>query len=160
MKGFRNDRWALVIPPCFATQQSAKNQAATKERVSVDALLAHEADAEHMGRVEAMIEVAIRAIRKARKLPHCKHLDPEQLDEAERVMVRGAQALLKAKGRQRETGVYGLDASDRAAIQAMDEWHGALSARGAIPRAVWIGALSDAVHNVGRIVIPSLETTQ
>lgn len=160
MKGFRDNRWALVSPPTFAMQQEAKNRMATLERKAVDALLEHRATEEDIGRLEQMAECGIRAIRKARKLPHCRHLDQDQLGEAERAMQRGAHAIHRAVERQKATGVYGLDALDRQCIQDFDAWYGAMTERGAIPRAVWIGALADQLHKRGRVVLAPWESLQ
>lgn len=159
MKGFRPGKQYVPVPPAFAAQREARNEAETLNRNAIDALLAHRATGTDMGRIEAMAEVAIRAIRKARKTPHCKHLDRDALDEAETVMLRAGRAILRAKDRQCPTGVFGLDSGDRKAIEAMDAWHGAMSRQGEIPRSIWLWAAQEAQEGRGRVLIPR-EVTQ
>ncbi len=148
----------LPMPPALAMDASAAVRMATRERLAVDALLAHQATAEHIGVLEAMAECAIRAIRHARKLSYCRHLDAGQLDACERVMQRAGHALARAKDRHAATGVFGLDATDRACVQDLDEWHGAMTQRGAIPRAVWLMAYRDGVQRRGSVVLPPWES--
>lgn len=147
----------LPMPPALQMDVSAKVQMAARERLAVDALLAHKATADEVGVLESMTECAIRAIRHARKLSYCRHLDADLLAHCERVLFRAGHALLRAKSRHAATGVYGLDATDRQCVVELDEWHGAMTARGAIPRAVWLMAYRDGVQRRGSVVLPAWE---
>lgn len=150
----------LPTPPAFAMAGDAKVRMGVRERNAVDALLAHRATEQDIGVIESLIEASVRAIKKARKLSYCSHLDADQLAECERVMYRAAHAVRHAKDRHAATGTYGLDALDRACIVAMDEWYGAMTERGAIPRAVWLMAYRDGATNNGRVVVPAWEKLQ
>lgn len=148
---------ALPIPPAFAIAGEARLRMCVRERNAVDALLAHRASDDDISVIESLLEASVRAIKKARKLSYCSHLDPDHLDQCERAMYRAAHALRHAQSRHEATGTYGLDAQDRACIVAMDEWYGAMTERGAIPRAVWLMAYRDGATNNGRVVVPAWE---
>jgi len=141
------------IPPSFTLPAEARLRLAVPERNAMDALLAHTATSEQVGIVECICEVGIRAIKKAQKAPHCRHLDPEALGLALRDFNLAGHALTRIKARHEATGVYGMDAKDRAAVLEMDGWHGALNAPGGIPRAIGMGALRDGANGKGRMVL-------
>lgn len=150
----------LPIPPAFSASLEARVRMATRERAAFDALLEHRASLQDLGVLECLVECAIRAVRHARKLAYCKHLDPDHLTQCERVMQRAGHALHRAKDRHERTGVYGLDALDRQCLIEADQWYGAMNERGAIPRAVWLMAYRDAVQKRGSVVLPAWEKLQ
>lgn len=151
---------SLPTPPAFAMNVDAKVRMAVRERNAIDALLQHKATEQDLQVLEALAECSVRAIRHARKLAYCRHLDPDQLAQCERVMFRLAHALRRAAGRKEATGVYGLDAVDRQCVIEADQWCGAMTERGAIPRAVWLMAYRDGAQNRGRVVVPAWEKLQ
>jgi hypothetical protein len=146
-----------AIPPSFALPAEGRLRLSVPERNAIDALLAHTATPEQFGIVECICEVGIRAIKKAQKAPHCKHLEPEALSQALLDFHRAGHALDRIKARKETAGVYGLDAYDRNCILEMDGWNGALQAPGFIPRAIWLAALRDGAHRKGRVVLIPLE---
>lgn len=146
------------MPPAFALNLDAGIRMALREREAFDAMLAHEATDDHIGVLEALAECSVRAVWHARKLTYCRHLDLEQLSECERVMFRAGHALHRARRRHAECGVYGLDSVDRKCIEDADQWHGAMTAKGAIPRAVWLMAYRDGVQRRGTVVLPAWES--
>lgn len=150
----------LPVPPAFSASQASRVRMATRERAALDALLGHTATLQDLGVLECLVECAIRAVRHARKLSYCSHLDAAMLDECERVMLRGAHALHRAKDRHERSGVYGLDALDRQCVIEVDQWYGAMNERGAIPRAVWLMSYRDAVQKRGAVVLPPWESLQ
>jgi hypothetical protein len=140
----------LAIPPAFRLPPGRETRLAWVESEAVSSLLAHKADAEQIGVIEVMVETAIRALNLAPKRPkHCAHLEPAMLEEGLRIMHRAGYAIDHAKTRQKATGIYGLDAADRKAITDFADWHAALNAKGAIPRAIWIQALGLCVKGSG-----------
>lgn len=150
----------LPTPPAFAMNTDAKVRMAVRERNAFDALLQHKATDQYLQVLEALAECSVRAIRHARKLSYCRHLDPDQLAQCERVMYRLAHALRRAQARKETTGVYGLDAIDRQCVIDADQWYGAMTEQGAIPRAVWLMAYRDGVQCRGRVVVPAWEAVQ
>lgn len=146
-----------AIPPSFALPAANRLRLSVPERNAIDALMNHTATPEQFGIVECICEVGIRAIKKAQQAPHCKHLEPEAIRAALLDFHRAGHALTRIAERNAATGVYGLDAKDRTAILEMDGWHGALNAPGHIPRAIWMAALRDGAHRVGRVVLMPIE---
>lgn len=139
-----------AIPPAFRLPPGKALKLATVESDAVRAILEHTADEEQIGVLDVMVETAIRAIELAPKRPkHCGHLDPEALAEGLRVMHRAGHALIHTRWRHENGGVYGLNAADRQAITNMADWHAALNAKGAIPRAIWLQVLLMAAKGKG-----------
>jgi hypothetical protein len=130
-------RAAHLVPPSFAFTLATENHLAAQERISLDALLQHRATNEDAGRVMGMLEIAIRAIRIARKHSACRHLDPAGLDQAEKVMHRAGHAIHRAKQRHLQHGRFGLDAADRRALIDAEALNADLRKPGVILRLVW-----------------------
>ena len=144
-----------AIPPAFRLPPGKALKLATVESEAVRAILEHRADEEQIGVLDVMVETSIRALDLAPKRPHhCGHLDPAALAEGLRVMHRAGHALTHARYRHETGGVYGLNAADRQAITDMADWHAALNAKGAIPRAIWLQALRSAATGQGVKLIP------
>jgi hypothetical protein len=47
---------------------------------------------------------------------------------------------------------------DRQCVIDAQEWHAAMTAKGSIPRAVWLMAYRDGVQRRGSVVLPAWET--
>lgn len=149
-----------ALPVSFALPATKALKLTLPETEAFDALLAHTATPEQFGIVECICEVGIRAIRKAQKAPHCRHLDPEGLEQALRDFGRAGHALTRAKERHDRTGVYGLDAVDRQCVIEMREWNAILNSPGNIPRAIWFAALRDGAFQNGGVKVPEWEALQ
>ena len=147
-----------ALPVSFALPAGKAIKLALPEHEAFDALLAHTATDEQFGIVECICEVGVRAIIKARKAPHCRHLDPDALNQALRDFYRAGHALKRANARHESTGVYGLDAVDRQCIIEMREWQGILNTPGNIPRAIWFAALRDGAFQRKGIHLPPWES--
>lgn len=147
-----------ALPVSFALPVGKAIKLALPESEAFDALLAHKATDEQFGIIECVCEVGVRAIIKARKAPHCRHLTADGLTAALRDFHRGGHALKRAQARRQSAGVYGLDAEDRQCIIEMREWHGLLNTPGNIPRAIWFAALRDSALQKAPIVLPPWDT--
>lgn len=147
-------RNVCAINPLFAMDATCRNLLATSERVAMDALLEHRATPDNMAEIETLIETSIRAATMART--QCPHLEPASLDRALATFHRAAWSLRHAKGRHKATGVYGLDAADRAALIEADQLVGEMRAPGMILRKTWLLAFRASVAGSG-VVIPALE---
>lgn len=144
-----------AIPVSFRLPAGREIKLAMVDSEAVRALLDHKANHEHIGALEVMAETGIRALQLAPKRPkHCGHLDPAALRHAMLAMHRGAHAIRHAKARHEASGVFGLDAADRNAIMDLADWHAAMNAKGAIPRAIWLQALRDAAAGSGVVLMP------
>lgn len=149
-----------ALPVSFALPAEKAIKLAMPEAEAFDALLAHKATPQQFGIVECICEVGIRAIRKAKDAPHCRHLDPEALEQALRDFERAGHALKRAKDRHDRTGVYGLDAVDRQCLIELRDWNAALNSPGHIPRAIWFAALRDGAFHRGGVKLRAWEALQ
>ncbi|MEJ1935764.1 hypothetical protein WDZ92_36690 [Nostoc sp. NIES-2111] len=152
-----NPAQTRVIPvnPLFALDIHARNRLATSERQAFDALLEHRATPDHVGEIETLIETAIRAIGITQR-ENLPHLDGSGLAEALKVFHRAAWSIRRAKVRQAQAGVYGLDAADRAALMQADELVAEMRKPGVILRKTWLTAFRESYMGRG-VVIPAFE---
>ena len=148
-------RNTCLINPLFSLDAEAANRLAITERIAMDALLDHKATPDHIGQLETLIETSIRAtlIAKRDALPH---LDPASLDEALEAFYEAGRALRRAKIRHDKTGVYGLDAADRAAMIQADLLVGAMRKPNVILRKTWLKAFRESMSGTG-VRIPAPE---
>ncbi len=146
-------RNTCLINPLFSLGAEAANRLAITERIAMDALLDHKATPDHIGQLETLIETSIRAtlIAKRDALPH---LDPASLDEALEAFYEAGRAIRRAKIRHDKTGVYGLDAADRAAMIQADLLVGAMRKPNVILRKTWLKAFRESMSGTG-VRIPS-----
>jgi hypothetical protein len=151
----RQSTKVIPVNPLFALDATARNKLATTERKAFDAILAHQATPDNIGEIETLIEASIRAIKitQREKLPH---LDASGLDAALQRFYRAAWSIRHAKARHAETGVYGLDAADRAALIEVDELVGEMRKPGVILRKTWLAAFRESYAGKG-VLIPALE---
>lgn len=145
----------IPINPLFALNATARNKLALTERKAFDAILSHQATPDNIDEIETLIEASIRAIKitQREKLPH---LDASGLDAALQRFYRAAWSIRHAKARHAETGVYGLDAADRAALIEVDELVGEMRKPGVILRKTWLAAFRESYAGKG-VLIPALE---
>lgn len=129
----------VLLPPAFKLPLVVENYLALEERKAVDALLAGVATETHIDIVGSMAKIALRTSQKARKASHCKHLDKEVLRTSEGVMTAALATVKRIVARHAQTGSYACSFEDRARIQDLDEWYGALTRD--VPRGVWLAAL-------------------
>lgn len=155
-QGKRFERNRCTVNPLFALDAHARNRLALTERVAMDAILDHKATADHIAEITTLIEASVRAvlITKEQALPH---LDGSALDATLQAFYRAARALINARRRHETTGVYGLDAEDRAALIQIDQLVGDMRKPGVILRKTWLQALRDAYKGAG-IKIPTEAT--
>ena len=146
-------RNTCFINPLFSLDAEAANCMAITERIAMDALLDHKATPDNIGQIETLIETCIRAVKIAKRdaLPH---LDPASLDEALEAFHEAGRALRRAKIRHDKTGVYGLDAADRAAMIQADSLVGEMRKPNVIMRKTWLKAFRESLNGSG-VVIPS-----
>lgn len=156
--GARFRRNLQPINPMFALSTEASNELSKAERRAMDALLEHRATDSDMGALEVLVESSIRAIRISQTTPN-PHLDPQALEAALRVFQRAGWSLRHAKQRHAQTGVYGLDAADRAALIEADQLVGEMRKPGVVLRKTWLRALKNSFTGNG-IKLPALETLQ
>lgn len=146
---------AMPMNPMFSLSVAARNRMAVLERQAFDALLEHRATADDVGQLETLVETAIRAICITRR-EDMVHLDDSSLDEALKVFHRAAWSIKRAKVRQAQTGVYGLDAADRAALMHADQLVAEMRQPGVILRKTWMTALRESYFGNG-VEIPAFE---
>jgi hypothetical protein len=148
-------RNTCLINPLFSLGAEAANRLAIAERIAMDAMLDHKATPDHIGQLETLIETSIRAtlIAKRDALPH---LDPASLDEALEAFYEAGRAIRRAKIRHDKTGVYGLDAADRAAMIQADLLVGAMRKPNVILRKTWLKAFRESMSGTG-VRIPAPE---
>lgn len=138
----------ITINPMFALDVAARNTLATQERKAYDALLEHRATLDDVTQIETVCETSIRAIQIAKKEASA-HLDQSALDDALKVIYRGAYAMRHSRQRHAETGVYGLDAADRQALIELDDLIAEMRKPGVITRRVWLKALRGSLTGQG-----------
>ena len=136
-RGARFNRDVCTVNPCFSLGDSSRIALAVQERLAFDALLQHRAQAEDIEVIAATLETAIRAVRMTHKeAPHL--FEPGGLAETQRVLMRAAHAMLKARQRFDKTGVYGLDGPGRLHITEADELIAHTRKPGTITRRTWL----------------------
>ena len=152
-KGATFRRNISAINPLFSLGADAANRLAIPERIAMDALMAHKANADHIGQLETLVETSIRAVLIAKReaLPH---LDMAALEEALEAFMDAARSLRRAKIRHDKTGVYGLDSADRAAMARADELVGEMRKPGVILRKTWLKAFRESATGSG-VLIPA-----
>jgi hypothetical protein len=147
-------RLPTVSLPGWAQAEDSKRDQALKEAIALQSLLAHTGTDDDMGHWSSLLEISLRI---------CKHLDeqrPDYLDLheihcANRTFTRAAWGLHKAMHRKTETGVYGFDASDRAALIEAENYVAAF--RESVPRLVWARAIREALAAKAGIPLTPLE---
>lgn len=132
----------VLLPPAFRLPLETENYLALEERKAIDALLAGVATDTHIDIVGSMAKIGLRTSQKARKASHCRHLDKDVLLTAEGVMIAALATVKRIKTRHTPGSGYGCSYEDRACVQDMDEWYGALTRD--VPRGVWLSALRTA----------------
>lgn len=154
-QGARFRRNTVTINPLFALNTACRNRLAATERVAMDALLEHRATADNVGEIETLIEASIRAIQIAQREGY-PHLDADGLAQALHAFYRAAHAIKHAKARHAASGVYGLDAADRAALIEADQLVAELRKPGVLLCKTWLMAFREAYAGSG-VALPALD---
>lgn len=143
-----------VHMPGWAQAEESKLDQALKEAVALQSLLAHTGTDDEMGHWSSLMEIVLRICHALKKRP-TQYLDPEAVHEAHKCFMRSAWALHKAAQRHKDSGVYGFDAGDRAALIEAEEYVAAF--RQSVPRLVWARAIREALTAPHGITLKPLE---
>jgi hypothetical protein len=148
-------RLPIVTMPGWAQSEQSKRDQALKEATALQSLLAHTGRDDDMGHWSSLMEISLRMCRIVSDTKQHPYLDPAAVKEAHKVFTRSAWALHKAMHRKQETGVYGFDAADRAALIEAEDYVAAF--RESVPRLVWARAIREALTAKKGVSLTPLE---
>ncbi len=148
-------RRPLIPMPGWAQSEESKRDQALKEAIALQSLLAHTGTDDDMGHWSSLLEISLRMCRIVSDAKKHPYLDPEAVSEANKTFTRAAWALHKAAQRHKDSGVYGFDAGDRAALIEAESYVAAF--RQSVPRLVWARAIREALDAPQGITLKPLE---